>query len=150
MTPHYYACLLYTSHSLFLYFTPIYTIMPVSYTHLDVYKRQILESTMQLADNIIDTNTRIDALESKVKNAHCEQSVRLVNKHKELRVEWKKDLEDIHKQINDGVNEQMNVIKHEQDSKIQDVHDLLQVTTSKTNEIESRTIVIENKIEETS
>lgn len=44
----------------------------------------------------------------------------------------------------------MNMIKHEQDSKRQDVHDLLQVTTSKTNEIESRTIVMENKIEETS
>ena len=44
----------------------------------------------------------------------------------------------------------MNVIRHEQDSKIQDVHDMLQMTTSKTNEIESRTIVIENKIEETS
>ena len=61
-----------------------------------------------------------------------------------------KNLQDIHKQINDGVNEQMKVIKHEQDSKIQDVYDQLHATTSKTKETESRTILIENKIGETS
>ena len=44
----------------------------------------------------------------------------------------------------------LNTIKHEQDSKIQDVHDLLQANTSKTSEIETRTMVIENKLEETS
>ena len=74
----------------------------------------------------------------------------LENKHKELRIEWRKDLKDITKQINDSVNEKLNTIKHEQDSKIQDVHDLLQATTSKTSEIETRTMVIENKLEETS
>ena len=108
------------------------------------------DSTTQLADKIIDTNTRIDALENKVKQARHEQSVRLENKHKKLRVEWKKDLKDIHKQINGSVNEKLNTIKREQDSKIQDVHDLLQATTSKMSEIESCTVVIENKIEETS
>ena len=44
----------------------------------------------------------------------------------------------------------MKMIKREQDSKIQDVHDHLQATTSKTKEIESRILVIKNKIEETS
>ena len=78
------------------------TIKAVSYTHLDVYKRQkqdIIESTMQLADKITDTNTRIDALETKVKQALHEQAVRMENRNKELRAEWKKDLKDIQKQI---------------------------------------------------
>ena len=47
--------------------------------------------------SLLDTNMRIDALENKVKQTLHEQSVRLENKHKELHVEWRKDLKDIHK-----------------------------------------------------
>ena len=67
-------------------------------------------------------NTSIDTLENEPKQPLHEQSVRLEDKHKELRVEWRKDLKDIHKQINENVNEKLNTIKHEQDGKIQDVH----------------------------
>ena len=42
---------------------------PVSYTHLDVYKRQDRHSMMQLADKIIDTNTRINELDNKFRKA---------------------------------------------------------------------------------
>ena len=40
----------------------------------------------------MDTNTRIDVLEMKVLQALHEQDVRIENKNKELRAEWKKDL----------------------------------------------------------
>ena len=64
---------------------------------------------IQLVDKIIETNTRIDALENNVKQALHEQAVRIENKHKELRAEWKRDLKDIHKKITENVNEKLNI-----------------------------------------
>ena len=74
-------------------------------------KQEISDSTMQLTDKISNTNMCINELEDKFKKALHEHSVRLENKHKDLHVEWRTNLTDIHKQINDWENEQMNVIK---------------------------------------
>ena len=67
------------------------------------------------------------------------------NKQKELRLEWRRDIKEAHKQINDN----LTTITREQDDKIQTVNNMSQANTSKIREIETRTVVIENKIEET-
>ena len=75
-------------------------------------KTRFVESTTQLADKIADTNTRIDALETKFQQALHEQAVRMKNKNKELRAEWKKDIKDTYKQIADHWNDILTSVKH--------------------------------------
>ena len=105
---------------------------------------------MQLTDKISDTDTRIGELDDKFRRALHEQAIRLENKQKELHLEWRKDLKDVQKQINDNLDEKLMVIKQEQDNKIQTVNEMLQATTNKTLEIETRIIIIEDKIGEIS
>ena len=54
------------------------------------------------------------------------------------------------KQITQDLNDKLSIVKHEQDSKIRDVHDQIKANTNKTCEIETRTNIIETKLEETS
>ena len=93
--------------------------------------------------------SRIDTLENNFKQALHKQVVRIENKQKELRLEWRKDIKEAHKQINDNLNDTLTTITREQDDKIQTVNNMSQANTSKIREIETRTVVIENRIEET-
>ena len=91
-------------------------------------------------------NLHIDTLENNFKQALHEQVVRIENKQKELRLEWRRDIKEVHKQINDN----LTTITREQDEKIQTVNNMVQVNTGKIKDIKACTIVIEHKIEETS
>ena len=64
-------------------------------------------------------------------------------------LEWRKYIKELHKQINDDLNNKLTTITREQDDKIKTVNNMSQVNTSKIREIETWTVVIENKIEET-
>ena len=57
-------------------------------------KQSIIDSNAQLTEKIVDTNLRIDMLENNFKQALHEQVVRIENKQKELRLEWRKDLKE--------------------------------------------------------
>ena len=77
-----------------------YAINPVSYTHLNRLKilnrtHKNIEEIEELTEKIVDTNLRIDTLENNFKQALHEQVVRIENKQKELRLEWRKDLKEI-------------------------------------------------------
>ena len=106
-------------------------------------------SLEELTEKIVDTNLRIDTLENNFKQALHEQVVQIENKQKELRLEWRKDLKESHKQINENLNDTLTTMMREQDDKIQTVSNMSQANTSKLRDIETRTVVIENRIEET-
>ena len=95
-------------------------------------KQNIADSNKQLLGKIDDTNTRIDTLEGKFREALHEQVIRLENKQTELRLEGRKGLKDAQKQINDKLDEKLMVIKQGQDNKIQTDNEMLLATTSKT------------------
>ena len=64
-----------------------------------------------------------------------------------MRLEWRRDIKEVHKQTNDDLNDKLTTITREQDDKIQTVNNMSQANTSKIREIEARTVVIEHKIE---
>ena len=100
-------------------------------------KQDNLKNTKQLIDKIADTKTRIDALETKFQQEFHEQAAGIENKYKEPRAEWKKDLKDNYKQIADHWNDKLNTVKHEQDSKVCDIHDQVNANINKTCEQET-------------
>lgn len=63
-------------------------------------KQCTIDSNIQLTEKIVDTKAGIDALENNVKLSLHEQTVKCENEHKELRLEWRQDIKDVHKQIN--------------------------------------------------
>lgn len=124
-----------------------------------------IDSTNKMVDSINEkvdaTNEKVDAtnaklestraeltikIESAVQQATQEYTLKMDEKFKEYRREAQREMKENFKRLSDSWNERFHTVKQEQDQRIQNIQDTVEVTVTKTNILEEKTAILETTV----